>query len=92
MADETPEPLSDGEQIQFANMLNALKGPLRIKCVYKNWRGEQSERKIELKDFWFGSTEYHQEPCLLLRGTDLDKMALRDFKVADFLTETIEVI
>ncbi len=88
----TDEPLTDGEQIEFANMLNALKGRVRLQCDYTNWRGEKSVRLFEVREFWVGSTDWHPEPGLMLKAFDLVKQQERDFRVADFDTSTLQPI
>ncbi|MCJ8334586.1 MAG: hypothetical protein MJH10_10135 [Epibacterium sp.] len=70
-------PLTDGEQIA---------------CMYRNYRGELSERRFQIREFWYGSTEWHPEPGLFLRAFDLDKQAERDFCVVDFDTSTLRII
>lgn len=87
-----PAPLTNAEQLMFANMLNAINGPVRVSCQYKNWRGQISTRRIEMREFHYGSTEWHPDPCLLLRAYDLDKEAIRDFRVADFDAVTLKAI
>ncbi len=62
--------------------LNVLPGQ-RISFRYKNWRGETAERHAEVKEIWFGSTEYHRNPQWLMRAVDLEKGAERDFAMAD---------
>lgn len=52
--------------------------------TYTNWRGETSERTIQPKYVWFGSTEWHPEPQWLLTAFDLEKNAHRDFALKDF--------
>lgn len=53
-------------------------------ATYRNYRGEVSERTITPKRVWYGSTEWHPEPCWLLTAHDHDKGADRDFALADF--------
>ncbi len=89
---DDPAPLTDAENLMFANMLNAIRGPVRFSCRYRNWRGEVSTRRLEMREIHYGSTEWHPEPCLLLRALDLDKNALRDFRVADFDIATLTAI
>ncbi len=87
-----PRPLTDGEQIAFANILNAMKDRPVLACMYRNYRGEVSERRFQVSEFWHGSTEWHPEPCLLLRAFDLGKQAERDFRVLDFDTSTLRIL
>jgi hypothetical protein len=85
------QPLTDNELIMFANILNAIKGDPALSCMYRNWRGEVSERHFRIREFWHGSTEWHLGRCLLLRAFDIDKQADRDFCVADFDTSTLKI-
>lgn len=77
------EPLGSAELGELANFLIQLKKPQLI-ADYTNYRGERSTRTFEPIKVWYGSTEYHPEPCLLLKAFDLDKGGERDFKMADF--------
>lgn len=54
-----------------------------IRIIYTNWRGETAERSIEPIKIWFGSTEWHKEKQWLLKATDLEKIAERDFALKD---------
>jgi predicted DNA-binding transcriptional regulator YafY len=84
------DPLTDDELIAFANMLCGLKGEVICKVTYQNYRGEVSTRTITPKEVWYGSTEWHTEPCLLLKAFDHDKNAMRDFALAYFYSGTWE--
>lgn len=55
-----------------------------VTLTYTNWRGETSARAIIPRYVWFGSTEWHPEPQWLLRATDTEKAAERDFALKDF--------
>lgn len=59
--------------------------PARLRVVYKNYRGEVSERVIEPRRLWLGSNEWHQETQLLLDAWDCDRQVDRTFAVRDFL-------
>lgn len=50
---------------------------------YKNHRGEEGYRRVRPLMFYFGSTEWHPGPQMLMRAFDLEKDAERDFAVAD---------
>lgn len=63
-----------------------------FRAMYKNWKGEIRERMIDPIYLWFGSTEWHPEPTLLLRANDLEKSAQRDFEVAAIDFDTITPI
>ena len=87
---DTPEPLSDGERIELENLLIAMRPPVDLVCEYRNWRGEVAVRRFRPIRLWHGSTEWHREPCLLLKAMDLDKNAERDFCMTDFNLETLQ--
>jgi predicted DNA-binding transcriptional regulator YafY len=57
--------------------------PLTFK--YKNWQGETAIRHIIPIKFWYGRTEFHKKDQWLLKATDVDKNAERDFAVKDIL-------
>ena len=50
---------------------------------YTNWRGETSKRKIIPIKIWFGCSEWHKEEQWLLKATDLEKSADRDYALKD---------
>lgn len=56
----------------------------RHSLTYTNYRGETSLRNLHPVRMWWGGTEWHPEPQLLLTAFDHDKNAYRDFAVADF--------
>jgi DNA polymerase III epsilon subunit-like protein len=55
----------------------------RSRIIYKNYKGDISVRDIEIVRYWFGSTEFHKEPQMLLKAIDLHKKEERDFAVKD---------
>jgi hypothetical protein len=59
----------------------------RHELTYTNYRGETSRRQLHLVKIWWGSTEWHPEPQLLLSAFDWEKDAYRDFAVGDFSFE-----
>lgn len=63
---------------------DAAAGDAPITLTYTNWRGEAADRTIIPRHVWFGSTEWHPEPQWLLRATDVEKNAERDFALKDF--------
>lgn len=87
----TVEPLTDSELGQLANFLMSLKRP-KLTADYTNWRGEKSTRFFEPIRVWFGSTDWHPEPCLLLKAFDIEKGGERDFKLVDFDMATMAQI
>lgn len=77
------------------DLLNALlqRGcPQDIQCRYRNWKGEQAMRRIRLLEVRFGTSQWHPEPGYLVRGLDLDKMAERDFALADMDLATLSLV
>jgi hypothetical protein len=56
---------------------------LHIEFDYMNWKGVFGHRTIRVKQFYFGSTEYHPEGQWLLEGFDLDKDEGRIFAMKD---------
>lgn len=56
-----------------------------IKILYKNWRNETAERKIEPIKIWFGSTEWHKEEQWIMTAIDLDRNVEREFALKDIL-------
>lgn len=56
-----------------------------VKFMYKNHRGNVSERHCRPIRMWFGSTAWYREPQWLLEMFDIDKGATRDFAWASFL-------
>lgn len=61
-----------------------------IRFSYTNWKGFKSIRKAIIKEFYFGSTEFHKEYQMLIRAFDLDKMEERVFAAKDI--DGIEVL
>ena len=55
----------------------------QVTIIYRNWRGETTERRVLPTKLWFGKTKYHPEEQWLLRGHDVEKNAERDFAVKD---------
>ncbi|MCZ7861508.1 hypothetical protein O9X98_08860 [Agrobacterium salinitolerans] len=89
---EEVEALDDEEKVRLANMLIVVKGDMPLTCEYKNWRGEVAVRRLRPISFWYGSTEWHPTPGLMLKAFDLDKNEERDFCVADFNTSTLRPV
>lgn len=50
---------------------------------YKNHRGDEAIRRVKFKRFWWGRTEYHTRPQLMMNAFCLDRNANRDFAVYD---------
>lgn len=50
---------------------------------YTNHRGERSWRRVKLGNAFFGTTNFHREPQLLINAFDYDRNAERTFAVKD---------
>ena len=61
----------------------AASEPLRF--VYRNHRGDVTERAVRPLRIWFGKTEWHPTPQWLLRAIDLDKGAESDFAIGEIV-------
>lgn len=85
------ENLTIEEQLLLANfILKISKIPWTFQCSYKNWKGKVSVRTLSSHcTIWYGSTEWHPEPGLLVNAWDLDKNNHRDFALKDFNLETL---
>jgi len=59
-----------------------------LKLTYTNHRGETAIRELHLSRIYWGSTEWHPEPQLLLKAFDREKDAYRDFAVSGFHLST----
>ncbi len=68
-----------------------------LTIIYRNWRGEISERQIvpmirdeadglsSVGPLWFGITKWHPVPCWLLHALDTAKGERRDFRLIDVI-------
>jgi hypothetical protein len=54
-----------------------------MKMIYRNYRGEVSERTIAPNRIVYGTTDWHPEPGWLLEAVDVEKKATREFALAD---------
>ncbi len=55
-----------------------------FRFMYRNWKGELALRTVTLPGCpRYGATEHHPEPCWLLPAFDLERGALREFRMAD---------
>ena len=54
-----------------------------IKVIYKNYRGEISERNILPLSIWFGNNEFHIDNQWLLNVKDCDRNIERTFALKD---------
>ena len=57
----------------------------KIKIIYKNWRGETSERELIPINLIFESNEWHPEPQWLMEAYDLNKNKKRKFAIKDII-------
>lgn len=54
-----------------------------VTIEYTNWKGETAIRQIQPMQLWYGATEFHPEPQMLLTALDIKKNQFRDFAVKD---------
>lgn len=80
------DPFDSGERLTLG--MPGYQGDLRVGFVYRNWRGEVAERRVEIRGLWYGSTEWHPEPQWFLKAVDLDKHESRDFALRDIMRPT----
>lgn len=57
--------------------------PCRANFTYSTWEGEIAERDVFCIELYKGSTQYHTEQQLLLKGFCLTKNSFRTFAVKD---------
>ena len=51
--------------------------------TYTNWRGETAERWATPLSFRWGVSEWHPQPCWLMRAYDHEKGVEREFALQD---------
>lgn len=56
-----------------------------LHILYKNYKGQTSERVIIPINVWYGTTEYHPKAGWLLTCWDVEKKAYRDFSMVDIV-------
>jgi hypothetical protein len=59
--------------------------PTPLKFNYKNWQGEVAIRNVMPIKIWYGHTEFYPTDRWLLKATDLDKNAERDFALESII-------
>ena len=52
-----------------------------IRMIYTNYKAETDHRLISPVGLWFGSTDWHPNPCWLFHAYDWQKMDWRDFEL-----------
>ena len=90
-------PTSFGDEVasvatMLLTMVMKANPDANLAFEYKNWRGETRNRKVSPFRIWYGSTEWHPLPQMLLEGYCHDAMAKRDFAIADIAIDTLRVI
>jgi len=45
----------------------------------KNWRGEVAQRRVIIRSFRFGTSDWHKTPCWLMKAFDVEKQEEREF-------------
>ncbi len=78
-----PKPVND-DLVSLVNLLLTLKDRFILQGMYRNWKGSVRLRNIKPLKIWYGATQYHPEPGLMLTAIDVDNDAERDFALKDF--------
>lgn len=60
-----------------------INGEKKVVVQYTNYRGETSNRRIEVAHVWYGATQWHTEPQWFAMAWDCDKREYRDFALKD---------
>lgn len=90
-----PVQLGHIEGTQLVTLLNTIilaHGKPCIQVEYKNHANVLATRRIMVDHVWYGSTEWHPQPGLLVNGFDLDKQEDRDYALMDFNLTTLRVL
>ena len=53
-----------------------------VRVVYRNWRGETTERRIVPTCIWYGEISFSPGEQWLLDGFDLDSRTMRTFAMS----------
>lgn len=61
-----------------------------ISLLYTNYRNETADRLIKPMDIRYGQTEWHPHDQYLMLAWDMEKRALREFALMDFITPYIK--
>lgn len=59
---------------------------LGLTFIYKNYKGQTSERTVLPAGVLYGSNEYHKEKQYFLHAWDVEKKAYRDFALKDVVS------
>lgn len=92
LPDEPPAKLVTYERIDRDQSIRRLMAPdprdekYATTILYRNHRGEVSERRIAPAYSFYGSTEHHLNPQWFLQVFDFDRQAERSFAMRDILS------
>ena len=68
-----------------AAVADAKRVGRELRIRYRNWRGEESVRRIVPDHIWYGADEWHPDHQWIMDAYDVDKGANRSFAVRDIL-------
>lgn len=71
------------EEQEDITLLDSSTLPIKVIFTYTNWKGVTKQRKAVLNRLFWGCSEYHPEPQLLVDGYDLVKKATRTYALKD---------
>lgn len=57
---------------------------------YRNWRGQESNRRVIPSRVYFDSTPHHKEPQWIMEAFDLDRQVARAFSMTNILGPPVE--
>lgn len=82
--------LTSKEMIQLANLWLYMYKQTVFRAMYTNHRGQRKIRTFQPISIRYEATEWHPEPCLLLKVVDYDReLAIRDYRLLDLEIDTI---
>jgi hypothetical protein len=82
-ASDESKPITIYQGAPGARTLLAQPGDT-VKLLYTNWKGNTRERHLQVRELWFGSTQWHPEPQPLLKCLDLEDNTEKDFALSGF--------
>lgn len=87
--DEEVDKMTEGEMIQFVNILINANSPMTFRAAYTNYKGVTAVRTVRPLEVWHGGTEWHPEIGWMLTALDLGKGETRSFRLTDFDFDSI---
>lgn len=73
------------------SFLRILQPNRIITFLYTNHRGEETKRRLLVKELQCGYNDYYPTTQFLLNGYDLDKKAYRSFALSNIVASSVEI-